>query len=303
MAWTSRRNDRSRRAPSLDHSVREADDARVLSFSSRTSHRHADRPRAAQSGTRRPPGKCPGHRWRRRPRRSAPGRGSSSRPSCRCAAIRPRTSCCDRRSSTRARASSPRSPARVRRAPVIVGFPERSGGRCHNALAVLREGRVAEVYRKQQLPNYTVFDEERYFEPGHAPCVIDVDGTRCGLLICEDVWFPGPSLQAQAAGARVMVVVNGSPYHTRQQAARVDAGERAGARNGAPLRLRQPRRRPGRARVRRRVVRHGGGRRRRPADAGVARGAVARDALPTAFRSPSAARSTRGSNTTSTRRW
>jgi predicted amidohydrolase/NH3-dependent NAD+ synthetase len=116
----------------------------------------------------------------------------------------------------------------VRRTPVIVGFPERSGGRCHNALAVLREGRVAEVYRKQQLPNYTVFDEERYFEPGNAPCVIDVDGMRCGLLICEDVWYPGPSRQAQAAGARVIVVINGSPYHTRQQSARVDqVGTRA----------------------------------------------------------------------------
>jgi len=112
--------------------------------------------------------------------------------------------------------------AAVRSTAVIVGFPERSGGHCHNALAVLRDGRVAEVYRKQQLPNYTVFDEERYFEPGRAPCVIDVDGTRFGLIICEDVWYPGPSEQARAAGAGVMVVINGSPYHTRQQAARVD---------------------------------------------------------------------------------
>src|SRR5512137_673659 len=55
--------------------------------------------------------------------------------------------------------------AAVARTPVIVGFPERDGSRCHNALAVLRDGRVTEVYRKQRLPNYTVFDEERYFEP------------------------------------------------------------------------------------------------------------------------------------------
>ena len=123
----------------------------------------------------------------------------------------------------------------IRRTPVIVGFPERSGGRCHNALAVLREGRVAEIYRKQQLPNYTVFDEERYFEPGHAPCVIDVDGTRCGLLICEDVWYPGPSRQAQAAGARVIVVINGSPYHTRQQAARVDQVSARARETGLPF--------------------------------------------------------------------
>jgi len=110
----------------------------------------------------------------------------------------------------------------VRRTPVIVGFPERQGGRGHNALAVLQAGRVTAVYRKQHLPNYTVFDEERYFEPGRAPCVIDLDGTKLGLLICEDVWFPGPSKQAQEAGARAIVVINGSPYHTQQQAARIE---------------------------------------------------------------------------------
>ncbi len=73
-----------------------------------------------------------------------------------------------------------------------------------------------------------MFDEERYFEPGDAPCVVDVDGTPVGLLICEDVWFPGPAQQAKAAGARVIVVANGSPYHTRQQAARrAQVGARA----------------------------------------------------------------------------
>ncbi len=60
---------------------------------------------------------------------------------------------------------------------VVVGFPERADGRCHNAAAVIRGGRVAQVYRKQQLPNYTVFDEERYFEPGSAPGVARTSGT------------------------------------------------------------------------------------------------------------------------------
>jgi len=104
--------------------------------------------------------------------------------------------------------------------PVVVGFPESDGGRRHNALAVLRDGRVAGIYRKQHLPNYTVFDEERYFEPGSAPCVVDIDGTAVGLLVCEDVWYPGPARQAKEAGAQIVVVANGSPYHTRQQAAR-----------------------------------------------------------------------------------
>jgi predicted amidohydrolase len=84
---------------------------------------------------------------------------------------------------------------------LTVGFPERHEGRCHNAVAVIRDGRVAHVYRKQQLPNYTVFDEERYFEPGSAPCVFDVDGVRVGIVICEDIWYPGPAAQARAAGA------------------------------------------------------------------------------------------------------
>ena len=104
---------------------------------------------------------------------------------------------------------------------VTVGFPERVDGRCHNAVAVIRDGRVADVYRKQQLPNYTVFDEERYFEPGAAPCVFEVEGRRVGVVICEDIWYPGPAAQARAAGAEVLVVPNGSPWHTRQHALRL----------------------------------------------------------------------------------
>jgi NAD+ synthase/NAD+ synthase (glutamine-hydrolysing) len=102
----------------------------------------------------------------------------------------------------------------------LVGFPEHAQGARHNALAVLRDGAVAAVYRKQRLPNYTVFDEQRYFHAGDAPCVIDVAGTRVGVLICEDLWFPEPVAQARAAGAAVLAVINGSPYHTSQQGER-----------------------------------------------------------------------------------
>ncbi len=111
--------------------------------------------------------------------------------------------------------------AAVRGTTALVGFPERRDGRRANALAVIRDGRVVDVYRKQCLPNYTVFDEDRYFEPGTSPCVIDVDGTRVGVIICEDAWFAGPSRLAAEAGAAMIVVANGSPYHTRQQALRV----------------------------------------------------------------------------------
>src|SRR5208282_4658657 len=103
---------------------------------------------------------------------------------------------------------------------VLIGFPEVAAGKRHNALAVVRDGRVDAVYRKHELPNYTVFDEQRYFEPGSAACVVDIAGVRVGVVICEDIWFSRCARQAAAAGAELVVVPNGSPYHTRQQALR-----------------------------------------------------------------------------------
>ena len=125
--------------------------------------------------------------------------------------------------------------AAVGRTTLVVGFPERRDGRRHNALAVIRDGAVRHVYRKQILPNYTVFDEQRYFSPGDAPCVFDVDGLRVGAIVCEDVWFPGPAAQARAAGAELIVVPNGSPYHTRQQAARAAAVGARATENGCAV--------------------------------------------------------------------
>jgi NAD+ synthase (glutamine-hydrolysing) len=91
------------------------------------------------------------------------------------------------------------------------------------------------VYRKQCLPNYTVFDEARYFVPGDAPCVIDIAGIACGVVLCEDVWFPQPARQAVDAGARLLLVPNASPYHTRQHALRrAEVGSRA-AERGVPI--------------------------------------------------------------------
>ncbi|MGH8712447.1 MAG: NAD+ synthase [Casimicrobiaceae bacterium] len=104
---------------------------------------------------------------------------------------------------------------------VLVGFPEiGSGGMRHNAVAILRDGKVAGICRKRTLPNYTVFDEQRYFTPGTEPCVFELAGVRVGVLICEDIWFPKPARLVRAAGAQLIVVPNGSPYHTRQQAMR-----------------------------------------------------------------------------------
>jgi NAD+ synthase (glutamine-hydrolysing) len=96
----------------------------------------------------------------------------------------------------------------------VVGFAD-SGDHLYNAAAVLAEGRVAGVYRKMRLPNYGVFDEKRYFQPGAESPVFVVHGVPVGVTICEDVWAPGGPLLAQSlAGALVAVNINGSPYST-----------------------------------------------------------------------------------------
>ncbi len=94
----------------------------------------------------------------------------------------------------------------------IVGFPETTDEGVYNSAAVLRDGTIRNVYRKQWLPNYGVFDEKRYFEPGHAPCVFELEGVPTGLTLCEDVWQPGPVEQAVRAGARLILNLNASPY-------------------------------------------------------------------------------------------
>jgi NAD+ synthetase len=112
----------------------------------------------------------------------------------------------------------------------IVGHPHAEGGRRRNAASLLRGGRIETTYFKHHLPNYQVFDEERYFVAGDAPCVIDVGGTRFGINICEDVWLPGPAGRAQEAGADALLVLNASPYHlgklgTRYEVVRARIGE------------------------------------------------------------------------------
>ncbi len=102
---------------------------------------------------------------------------------------------------------------------VLVGFaePVPGGGdfrHAHNSIAVLADGAVEAVYRKSRLPNYAVFDEQRYFLPGSEPLTIEVAGTAVGLTVCEDCWAPGPPAQAEAdAGAKLIANPSGSPYH------------------------------------------------------------------------------------------
>ncbi len=100
---------------------------------------------------------------------------------------------------------------------VVVGHPHESNGKRYNAASLLRDGRVSLTYLKQLLPNYAVFDEKRYFEQGDKPCVFEIENIRFALSICADIWEPSTALQAYAAGAQVMLVLNASPYAMRKR--------------------------------------------------------------------------------------
>jgi NAD+ synthase (glutamine-hydrolysing) len=112
-----------------------------------------------------------------------------------------------------ARAALERIAQRTTRLIALVGFPERADD-VYNACAVLAGGDVQAIYRKVYLPNYGVFDEQRYFQSGSGGGVIDVGEVTVGLTICEDIWEPGPPASDEAmAGATLLVNVSASPYY------------------------------------------------------------------------------------------
>lgn len=103
---------------------------------------------------------------------------------------------------------------------VIIGYPGVREGRCYNLAGVLYNGQWEAEYAKQALPNYQVFDEQRYFTPGAAPLVYEHKGAKLGILICEDIWDGVPINAAVEAGAEVLVSLNASPYHQDKPAER-----------------------------------------------------------------------------------
>lgn len=103
---------------------------------------------------------------------------------------------------------------------VVVGYPHSTAGKLYNAAALLRGGKISARYDKQHLPNYSVFDEKRYFTAGTEPCIVDIQGVPVAITVCEDVWEASPMLQAKAAGARLMLNLNASPFHTGKGAER-----------------------------------------------------------------------------------
>lgn len=104
---------------------------------------------------------------------------------------------------------------------IVLGYPARRAGHLRNLAGVWRDGECLAEYAKQELPNYQVFDERRYFTPGNEPVVVEVKGHRLGLTVCEDIWHAGPALAAKAAGATLVLNLNASPFHQGKQAERM----------------------------------------------------------------------------------
>jgi NAD+ synthase (glutamine-hydrolysing) len=132
--------------------------------------------------------------------------------------------------------------------PVVVGFLDRAEdavslerlgrpkGSPGNAAAVIHGGTVAARYAKHHLPNYGVFDEARYFVPGNALTVVTVCGIDIAITICEDLWQDGgPVAATRAAGAQLLLVINGSPYERAKDDVRLELCQRRAAEAGCPL--------------------------------------------------------------------
>jgi NAD+ synthase (glutamine-hydrolysing) len=123
----------------------------------------------------------------------------------------------------------------VRGIAVYLGYPEYVGNAIYNSAALLKNGKVLANHRKVALPNYAVFDEKRWFQPGEDATVVDLDGHVLGLLVCEDVWLAAPCRAPAEAGAQAILVINGSPFHMAQQTVREQVLAARAKENSIPL--------------------------------------------------------------------
>lgn len=118
---------------------------------------------------------------------------------------------------------------------IIVGYPRLHDGRLYNVAGVIGSGSIKVEYFKAELPNYSVFDEKRYFSQGSEPCIVNIAGIKVGLTVCEDIWFPEPARKAAAAGAELIINLNASPYHTGKAPEREESVALRATENGLPV--------------------------------------------------------------------
>jgi len=114
----------------------------------------------------------------------------------------------------------------------IIGFVDRDHD-IYNAAAIIHEGKLCGTYHKHYLPNYGVFDENRYFQAGRKAPLFLINGVHVGVNICEDIWYPtGPMTMQAQAGAEVIININGSPYYADKQLFRQEMLATRAADNG-----------------------------------------------------------------------
>lgn len=118
---------------------------------------------------------------------------------------------------------------------LVLGYPRSTLGGLFNVAGVIRDGALVTEYAKQQLPNFSVFDERRYFQPGASAGVFEHRGLRFGLSLCEDIWQEGPTAQAVEAGAQVLLNLSASPFHAGKTAERRALLARRASEHGLPI--------------------------------------------------------------------
>lgn len=96
---------------------------------------------------------------------------------------------------------------------IVIGYPKKEGNSIFNCAGVLRNNSIITEYRKQELPNYEVFDEKRYFQPGNSAGIFEVNGLRIALSVCEDIWHEKVINQAHESKANLILNLNASPFH------------------------------------------------------------------------------------------
>jgi NAD+ synthase (glutamine-hydrolysing) len=118
---------------------------------------------------------------------------------------------------------------------IVLGTPLNQGDKVYNTAVWLRDGECIAEYHKQSLPNYSVFDEVRYFSPGKGTCVVSLKDIRFGVVICEDAWEAEPVAAATAAGAEAVIIINASPFHGDKYQERIRMLEQRTSENSVPL--------------------------------------------------------------------
>ena len=118
---------------------------------------------------------------------------------------------------------------------LVIGYPERVGNKLFNSLAIIRHGKQVANYRKQHLPNYQVFDEQRYFDSGTDVCLLEIAGQKVAFTICEDMWEQEPIMQARSVGAQLMININASPYHINKLSERQALLRKRSIEGGFPI--------------------------------------------------------------------